>query len=186
MKQIKTQIIAMCSITLLVFACKKDKDLMPVPQPVTNDAEVITTLRLTFTDSANATDVRVATFSDPDGDGGNAPGIDSIYLAPNKTWLTTLILLNETVTPADSISNEVQEEAGDHIFCFTPAGTTATVIITDLDANNKPLGLQSKWKTGAAGTGTMQVTLKHQPGVKDGTCSPGETDIEVTFPIKIQ
>lgn len=186
MKQIKAHIMTILAVTLLAGACKKDKDPVPSPPPVTNESEVITTLRLTFTDSANATDVRVATFSDPDGDGGNAPGIDSIYLAPNKTWLTTLILLNETVTPADTISNEVQEEAEDHIFCFTPAGTAAVVTITDVDANNKPLGLQSKWKTGAAGTGTMQVKLKHQPGVKDGTCNPGETDIEVTFPIKIQ
>lgn len=186
MKRIKTQIIAMLSITLLAGACKKDKDPVPAPPPVTNDGEVITTLKLTFTDSASTTDVRYASFNDADGNGGNAPLIDSIKLAPDKTWLTTVLLLNETVTPADTISNVVLAEAVDHIFCFTPAGTTATVTITDLDANNKPLGLQSKWKTGVAGTGTMHVTLKHQPGVKDGTCSPGETDVEVTFPIKIQ
>ena len=32
----------------------------------------------------------------------------------------------------------------------------------------------------------ITVTLKHQPGVKDGTCGPGGTDIQVTFITEIQ
>jgi hypothetical protein len=32
----------------------------------------------------------------------------------------------------------------------------------------------------------MQIELKHQPGIKNGTCGVGETDIDILFPVKIQ
>ena len=72
------------------------------------------------------------------------------------------------------------------MFCFSPTGTSATVIKTDLDANSLPIGLQSKWRTTSTGLGTMQVELRHQPGIKDGSCTPGDTDIDVVFQTKIQ
>jgi hypothetical protein len=48
------------------------------------------------------------------------------------------------------------------------------------------VGLQSQWTTGNAENGTTQIVLKHQPDVKDGTCAPGETDIDVTFVTEVQ
>lgn len=172
---------------LTLVACKKDDDLVTVPPPVQNEPEVITTMTLKFIDSANVSDVRYATFRDPDGDGGLSYDIfDTIKLAPNKTWITSILLLNQTVSPADTISNEVLEEGVDHLFCFSPIGNSATVIKTDLDANSLPIGLQSKWKTTAAGNGTIQIELRHQPGIKTGSCTPGNTDISVNFITKIQ
>jgi len=171
----------------IITGCKRDDDLVPVPQPVVNESEVITTIKLTLVDSSNSSNIKYATFRDPDGDGGTGFDVfDTIILEANKTWYTTVLLLNETVSPADTISNEVLEEANDHLFCFSPSGTSATVTITDTDGNSLPIGLQSKWKTTSAGTGTMQVELKHQPGIKDGTCAPGETDIDVIFQVIIQ
>jgi hypothetical protein len=29
----------------------------------------------------------------------------------------------------------------------------------------------------------LRIALKHQPKSKDGTCDPGETDVDVTFPL---
>lgn len=171
----------------LIAGCKKDNDQVPVPQPVINEQEVITTMMLSFVDSANTSNIRYATFRDPDGDGGASYDIfDTIILQPNKTWYTSITLLNETVSPADTISNEVLEEANDHLFCFSPSGTSAIVTITDLDGNSLPIGLQSKWKTTSTGVGTMQIELKHQAGVKNGSCSPGETDININFQVKVQ
>ena len=31
----------------------------------------------------------------------------------------------------------------------------------------------------------LTIELKHQPGVKDGTYAPGETDIQVAFKLKV-
>ncbi len=171
----------------LIGACKKDDDKVNNPPPIVNEQEIITTMTLNFVDSSNSSNIHTATFRDPDGDGGASYDIfDSIKLEANKTWYTTLILLNETANPVDTISYDVLDEADEHLICFTPSGTSASVAITDLDGNNLPLGLQSTWKTGPAGTGTMQVILRHQPGTKDGTCTPGESDIDVTFPVIVQ
>lgn len=167
--------------------CKKDDDNVPDPPAPDNEEEVITTMRLTFVDSSNTSNIKSATFRDPDGDGGLAYDIfDTIKLDADKTWITTILLLNETESPADTISNEVLDEGVDHLFCFTPAGTSATIVKTDLDSNGFPIGLQTKWYTTSAGNGTMQVELKHQPGVKDGTCAAGDTDISVNFQVKVQ
>lgn len=189
-KQMETKNVLLFSIIAVLSicaGCKKDKDPVADPPPVVNQSEVITTLKLIFVDSSNTSDIRSATFRDPDGDGGAGPDIyDTIKLASNKTWLTSIYILNETVSPVDTISKEVLEEANDHIICFTPTGVSAAVTITDLDGNSRPIGLQSKFKTMNSGTGTMQIILRHQPGVKDGTCSPGSTDVDVTFQTKIQ
>jgi hypothetical protein len=178
---------ASLAVATIWTGCKKDKEVVPTPPPPTNEAEVITTMKLTFVDSLDITNIKHATFRDPDGDGGLAYNVfDTIRLEANKTWITTILLLNETVSPADTISNEVLEEGVDHLFCFSPSGASATVIKTDLDANNLPIGLQSKWKTTSVGLGSMQIELRHQPGLKNGTCTPGSTDIDVAFQVKIQ
>ncbi|WP_236704879.1 hypothetical protein [Hymenobacter sp. AT01-02] len=44
--------------------------------------------------------------------------------------------------------------------------------------------------TGAANatgtTGSLKITLRHQPETKDGTATPGSTDAEVTFPTVVR
>ena len=174
---------------LMVFAssCKKDDDLVDVPPP-DNPPEVITTLELTLTDSANPSTPVIAAFRDPDGAGGADPiQMDDIALNANSTYYVTIALLDESdPDDVEDIGAEVLEEANDHLFCFPVEGLDITIDITDTDGNNLPLGLMSTWRTGAAGAGDVEVLLKHQPGVKDGTCEPGDTDIEVDFECTIQ
>lgn len=185
MKFNKLFIVALGAVTLFQ-SCKKDEDEVTTPAPPANENEVITTLRILFTDSANTADVRTAEFRDPDGPGGVAyDRFDTIRLDSNRTYFAEILLLNETASPADTISNEVLEEANDHLFCFDPTGSSASVTITDRDGNNLPLGLQSTWQTASSGTGTMKVSLHHQPGIKNGNCSLGETDVEVEFVVEV-
>lgn len=185
----KKSLFLLTVIITLFSACKKDEDLVPVPQPVQNESEVITTFKITFVDSANTSNIHVATFRDPDGEGGVAPDIfDTIQLQPNTTYYASIVLLNELSSPVDTISNEVLEEANDHQFFFTFSGVSITQSYMDFDTNTPPLpiGLSSKWKTGAATNGSSQIILKHQPGIKDGLITTGETDIDLTFVTKIQ
>jgi hypothetical protein len=176
--------------TSVFTGCKKDKDEVPTPPPIVNEGEVITTFKLTFVDSAGLAPTVTAQYRDPDGDGGNdAVQFDTINLLPNTTYFASVLILDETKSPADTISNEIEEEANDHLFIYTPASADVTVTITDVDTNTPtplPLGLQTKWKTMAASTGTVQIVLRHQPDVKDGTYAPGETDIDLTFQVVIQ
>ena len=103
-------------------SCKKDEDLVTVPPPIENEGEVITTMTLLFTDAAGVQPDVTATFRDPDGDGGlNYDIFDTIRLMNNTVYNTSIILLNETESPADTISNEVLEEDDEHLFCLTPS-----------------------------------------------------------------
>ncbi|CAN5126267.1 hypothetical protein BH09BAC1_BH09BAC1_13780 [soil metagenome] len=154
-----------------------------------NEEELITTVTLAFTDSANTANVLHFTFSDPDGAGGNGPTqFDTIKLQANTTYYVAITLLDESGTEVDTISNEVLEEGIDHQFFFHVTGASATITYTDSDDNGNPIGLQSKWVVGSIGTGTAQVILKHQPDVKapaPGNETLGETDVEVDFPLVI-
>ena len=51
----------------------------------------------------------------------------------------------------------------------------------------RPIGLLTEWMTGAMTTTkkVLNIELKHQPGVKNGTYAPGDVDAAVPFKIKI-
>lgn len=167
---------------LFLAACKKDKKDTVTTPPVQNEEELITTFRITFTDAAGIQPTVTAEFVDLDGAGGNAPTVfDTIRLKANTTYNAGITLLNQSVSPEEDLTIEVQEEDQDHLFCFSPTGTlNLTISRTDSDGTYE-VGLLSSWVTQAISTGETTITLKHQPGVKNGQCDPGETDIELTF-----
>jgi hypothetical protein len=169
-----------------IQACKKDDKLVPVP-PVGNASELITKVTLTFTDPLGVNPTVVATFSDPDGPGGNAPvQFDDITLLAGATYHCAITLFDESKNPIEDITPEVLEEADEHLFCFDVSGANVTITRTDSDGTYE-VGLASSWVCGSVSSGSVKVTLKHQTnGSKDGTCTPGETDIEVTFQTVIQ
>lgn len=165
---------------LLIMACDDD------PEPV-NEEEVITTLNLTLTPVGGGNSVTLR-FYDEDGDGSIQPEKTvSGPLTPYTTYDGVITLLNETESPAGDITAEVKEEADDHLFCFTTSNLNLTVSAKDKDSNNLPIGIETSWVTAAAGTGTVKVVLRHQPGEKTGNCpGAGDTDIEVDFNVTIQ
>lgn len=152
-----------------------------------NEEELITTVTLTMQEVGTSTTV-TATFRDQDGEGGQAPTkFDEIVLKPNKVYNTTLTLLNESVSPAEDITKEILEEADEHQFFYTPtAGLNLTVTYDDQDSKNLPIGLKTKITTGAASTGKLKVTLKHQPGTKNNNMATGDTDVELDFTARVQ
>lgn len=175
--------ISMFAFTIFYSSCRKTTVTPPNP----NDEELITTMQINFTDSAGMQMPVSAIYRDIDGDGGNAPiQWDSIKLKANTTYFATILLLDETKTPIDTISNEVIDEAQDHLFCFTPNGIHTNVIRTDKDQNNLEIGLQTKWITNAQSTGSVQIVLRHQPNIKNGSCALGASDLDITFATFIQ
>jgi hypothetical protein len=178
-------IVCLTAAIITLHACKKDADLPKLPEPI-NEPEVITSLTLTFTDSANASNVITANFIDNDGDGGNQPStFDTIKLKPNITYFTSLSIFNSIVN--EEITAEIVEEANDHLFIYKPTGLDLAITVTDSDSNTPalPIGLKSKWRAGNVGNGAVQIILKHQPGIKDGTEAPGDTDVDLNFQTKI-
>jgi hypothetical protein len=171
-----------------VISCKKKDDPKPSDPQNNNEEELITTLKLILTEDGTS-NVSTFQFADLDGSGGNAPTVDNIVLEAGKTYHGKIILLDQTKSPADSISNEVEEEADEHQFFFEVTTANLTISYTDFDSHGVPLGLFPDVVTGAASSGTLKVTLKHQPELKPtsgmGDSTKGETDVEVTFNVTI-
>ena len=178
----------MFAAMIAVFACcKKDKDIdcppghIQVDDQCIQEQELITTLELHFVRAPK--DTTTFAFKDTDGPGGNAQTIDTVKLDTNATYTVLVEVLDESKTPAENITEEIKEEDHEHLFCYKISDVNTTITRTDSDGTFE-VGLESEWVTGAASTGTVTVTLKHQPGgEKDGTCAPGDTDLEVDFPV---
>ena len=181
-QQLKFGLIAAIVTVISITGCKKDNEL-----PNVDEEELITTLRLKFVNSGNAADVRTFSYRDLDGTGGNAPTIEQIRLAANATYVMTVdAVLNESETPAEDIKAEIVEEADEHLFVYKKTGANLTITVTDKDVNNLPIGLAANAVTGAVSTGTLQVLLRHQPGTKNGTETPGSSDIDAMFNVVIE
>lgn len=163
-------------------SCIKD----PKPEIVpSNEGELITTCILKTTDSADGQTVYTI-YRDLDGEGGNGPStFDSITLQVGHTYATEILLLDESKTAVDTISQEVSAEGADHLFVFTPQMISLNIEAKDLDKNGLPIGLQSIWRTNGTGRGKVRITLKHQPGIKNGDPLIGETDLDIEFNCKI-
>lgn len=172
-----------------------------------NENEVITTVVLTFTPSSGAP--RIATFNDPDGDGGQAPTVDPVNLTPGN-YALTVQLENRLANPQVDITEEVSEEDNFHLLLFTgtavvgPATSNTTGPLahsyTDMDGNGLPVGLTNAIAA-SPGTGQLTVTLRHlppeEPPVKAAdTVSKvrtsgfdaigGSTDAQVNFAVTVQ
>lgn len=163
-------------------SCEKDAE-----DP--NEEELITTVRLTFTEVGGTGTVSTFVFKDLDGEGGAAPSVfNDIVLTPSKTYNMSITLLNESVSPAEDITTEVSSEGVDHQLYFTPSAANVTISNLNNDAAGLPLGLTSTWTTGIASTGTVTITLKHKPGIKAAgdAITKGDTDIQLTWNTRVQ
>lgn len=182
MKILKSFAVFIVATVLFISGCS-DNNVINPPNP--NEEELITTVILNF---LNLTTGQTLTFEfdDPDGEGGNPPvRFDSIRLASNSTYDLEILLLDRSKTPVDTVSEEIEEEADEHQFFFTPVNADVSIVYLDFDKNNVPLGLKSRWTTGNISNGAVNIVLKHQPGIKptSGAGDPniGETDVEVEF-----
>lgn len=179
---IKT-IIALSFLVVGFVSCSNDDDN---PEPI-DEEEVITTMNVTLT--ATGSPILLQS-QDLDGDGPNAPVITvSGSLNANTTYNGSIELLNETETPAEDITEEVEEEDEEHQFFFSTSGAVTGVDYDDVDGDGNPVGLSFTLTTGDAGNGTLQITLRHEPKKpNDGTLADagGETDIAQSFSLVVQ
>lgn len=182
MQQTQKTVLSILCAGLLFTACKKEATSA-------NEEELITTIKIVLSHPTTKAPIDSFIFKDADGVGGNAPSkFDTIRLQTNTSYLCNVYFLNESVSPADNITEEIKEEGADHQLYFTTTAATLNIDSLSTDANNLPLGLTNRWVTQAASKGTTTVTLKHKPGIKASgdLISKGETDIEIAFPTIIR
>ena len=177
------KLVSITLFTLLFVACSSDDDAAPEP---VNEEEVITTMIVTL----NGPDQVVLTYQDLDGDG---PGAETLTvsgpLSANTTYDGSIRLLNESEEEVEEVTEEIEEEDDEHQFFYTiGTGLDVTTEYEDMDENGNPVGLSFTLTTGAASSGSLTFTLRHEPmkpntGLDD---AGGSTDIEKSFDLVVQ
>ena len=186
MKQSKKNISILAFLALGVITFSSCKDDEVVNPPNQNEEELITTVELVFTNAADSSDVSTFKFADPDGEGGGAPTQhDTIRLTQSTNYALAVRFLDESTSDVEDITEEVKEEAEEHLVCYT-ADASTSIIITDKDVNGLNIGLTADVETTDTTSGTFTISLKHQPDGKNGSCDIGETDVEVAFALEVE
>jgi hypothetical protein len=180
-------------IAFLGLACGEDS---PTNSTGPGEEELITTVKVTLTEVGTST-VLTIQFQDLDGPGGADGTVDTLRVKNGSTYNATVQILNEDETPAEDITEEVKDEAEEHMLWLTPTGGFAAAMVTrtDMESDYMPgqtnpdleVGITFQLVvTNSAGDGSLMVALDHYDDVaKDGTNRSNETDIEVTFPVVV-
>lgn len=203
LKQIRSYSILMVLFaSIAITGCKKEDDIVPEEE---NELEVITDVKLIFTNTSNSSDVIEARAQDPDGAGVQELAIlDEINLDTSKTYTLTFEIMNNLDSPGENIGDEILAEDEEHqvFFSFSnnafanPIGngnidnSGDPLNYNDSDANGNPVGLSTNWTTSSSqlSGGTFIVRLQHQPDIKSSSsgATDGDTDFELQFVLNIQ
>lgn len=170
------KMLLVCATMLALVSCKKDKIENPHDE---HEHDAITTVKLNFKDSAS--NEFNFYFRDLDGAGGNAPQIDTIVLSANTNYQLAVLFLHESTSEQEDLTSEIREEAAHHLICSSISTSNFGIQMTDA------IGLLNQVTVLNSSTGTFRLRLKHyhDSAEKAGGCEVGETDVDVTFPIKI-
>ena len=181
----KNKILALMVLQLMFWsACNKPEQGVSQPLP---GNEPLTTMRLLVVNTADSSDTATVNWVQLDPSGATNPNLanDTLRLKSGSVYRVTVKVL-DTLT---DITPEIKERENYHLFCFSVAsGLHLTCIQTDLDTNPKPIpiGLSDQFTTASSGSGNLEVTLHHQPNVKDGSCEPGSIDLDAMFTVIIR
>jgi len=176
---------ALLAIPFLYFSCDNDED---APEPI-NEEEVITTMTVTLVNHQNGNDVVTMQTQDLDGDGPNAPVVTvSGPLTAGTSYSGSIQFLNEMEDPAEDITEEVQEEDDEHQVFFSASGVEMEFVYMDFDGDGNPLGTQFVLAPLGAGSGSLTITLVHEPTKpNDGlSTAGGSIDIQTTFSVTVE
>jgi hypothetical protein len=170
--------------SFLVTSCDKD-EVNPIEE---NEEELITTVKLTLVNKANANETVTATWKDPEGDG--SPVITGLTLKSGTIYEGMVEFLDES-NPANvkDITDEIEAEGEAHEIFYSVTGAALSVNKTDIDKKGLLLGLKATYTAATSSSGTLTVTLKHKPDglKKEGDdVNVGSTDAEPVFPVTIQ
>jgi hypothetical protein len=194
---IKHTTIAFLGSLIFIQSCKKDegKDATN-PAPI-NAQEQITTVIVQGYDQDDTSKTFFIKWEDLDGAGGNTPNIDTLKVDSGFIYVSSILLIDKTQTPWDTISNEVEAEKNVHQFFYTLSQTLngkAKIDILDYDNNSPalPVGLSFQLNT-HSGTqyslplsGSLKVVLSHYDGIPKTAAPSPESDVDITFPVVLK
>ena len=91
-------------------------------------------------------------------------------------------------TDVEDVTLEIIDEADEHQVFFSAAGVVMEFVYMDFDSNGNPVGTQFVLAPLGAGSGSVTITLVHEPAKpNDGLdTAGGEIDIQTTFSVTVQ
>jgi hypothetical protein len=176
----------MKNITLFIFtilfamlSCSKD-------HVHASDHETITVFKyiLTAPDGSQSS----FTYEDYDGEGGNAGRKTVSILKANTNYTGRIEVYTGDSGKLTQITDEIKSEGVDHEFFYQFNTTGApTVLKTDVDVNNNPLGINTTFKTANTGVFPLTIILRHKPKKPNTSLQTagGDTDVEVVFEMNV-
>lgn len=128
-------------LTTITFVQCKDSGDDVEPD---DENELITSVTLDFKEAGTGA-MTSFSYKDADGDGGNpASRFDTLMLKANTEYTMTIEFLDESKSPVEDITEEVQEESDEHLLIYTASpATLLTYTYGDKDANNFRSALQA-------------------------------------------
>jgi hypothetical protein len=113
---------------LVLGSCNKSASV-GTPRPPSN--EFLTTVVLTYQNKSNATDTGRAIWRQLDPTGVAAPdtGKAILNLKANSTYMVQMILLDETKTPADTVSIIIRQRQNYHLEFYQPTPISASNLV---------------------------------------------------------
>jgi hypothetical protein len=187
MKKFQNILLSGILLLLIISSCKKQESKT---NNNTEENELITTLAIHFTDTATGDTFSYA-WRQPAGV-GTAITVDTIRLKAGKSYLAQVQVLDESKKPAVDITSEIAELANEHRFFYSTINSALQISILDFDTQNPPMELGLKFRLNSLSAnpwlGAFGVKLKHYPSSspKTGGEANGTTDIEVSFPMKLE
>ena len=145
-----------------------------------NESEIVSKVELMFLPENGGPPV-LASFSDPDGDGGMSGTAEEIVLVQNQRYTLNIRVLNELAHPPVDISEELRHEAEEHLFFIFgegvqgPASFSPTALLVHDYADREsdyvvntvgedlPVGLVHTITANQTGTSQLRLMLKHLP-----------------------
>ncbi|MFK8163726.1 MAG: type 1 periplasmic binding fold superfamily protein [Lewinella sp.] len=177
------------AFVLVIFAASCEDDMDPI---IDGGEELITSVTLTLTPNGPQETV-VLGFSDPDGDGGNAPSFSTTgTIVADANYQGQISFAG----PDGSIDAEILDEGAEHqVFYQTSGGANMDFSYATIgaDVNGLPIGLSTILQTGAISSGELTVILRHEPNklaagiaIDNPSVAGGSTDVEVNFQVTIE
>ncbi len=115
---------------------------------------------------------------------------DTLRVISGKSYSGYIMLWNESVTPVEDATHEIEGEKNEHLFAFTATGNAIgrlSITVLEKDDNGADFGLTFTASVSGSGaaSGGLRIQLRHY-GSSPKTGTTFDTDIDQTFPVVIQ
>lgn len=187
MNNLKKIFLLISASSIIISSCKKEDD-HDHDDDHDHENELITTIRLTFT-NAVSNNRHSFTWRQPNGIGTTIT-VDTIKLPIDSSYNVAINVLDESKNPAEDVTKEIEELNTEHQFFYTSNTDRLVISNRNYDSKNMPLGLKFSAQTSSNGNvlGSLRVVLKHYTEAAPKSTDPqaGSTDADVIFPLRIE